>query len=203
MVSKMIMLAPPLLIDRREPQNTGAIRWRVGDDAAVAQLDHAARVGSYLRLVGHHDDCHAALGVKPGEHLHQLRRGLRIEGASRLIGEDQGRIGHQRPSDGDALLLAARQLRRPVTGAIEEANFGQGVRRQLSAVVRAPVDERQLNLGNRWQAREQVVRLEHEADAPAANPGELGLAQPAHIVPFQFVRAARGLVQTAQDVHQC
>ena len=47
-------------------------------------------------------------------------RGL-VEVAGRLVGEDQGRVGDQRPGDRHALLLAAGQLRRLVVDAVAEA----------------------------------------------------------------------------------
>ena len=42
---------------------------------------------------------------------------LRIERARRLIEQQYLRIPHQRPSDGDALLLPARQLRALLTNS--------------------------------------------------------------------------------------
>ena len=48
---------------------------------------------------------------------------VRVEIAGRLVGEDQRRIVGQRARDGDALLLAARQLRRVVMSAIVQADL--------------------------------------------------------------------------------
>ena len=50
------------------------------------------------------------------------RRRLRVEVAGRLVGEDDGRAGDQRPRHGDALLLAAGELGRAVRAAAGEAD---------------------------------------------------------------------------------
>src|SRR5918993_1164155 len=50
--------------------------------------------------------------------LHHIGAGLRVEVAGRLVGEDHGRFADQRPGDGDALLLAARELGRAVGAAV-------------------------------------------------------------------------------------
>ena len=51
-----------------------------------------------------------------------LAAGAAVEVAGRLVGEDHLRPAGERPGDGDALLLAARQLARPVLQAVAEAD---------------------------------------------------------------------------------
>ena len=46
-------------------------------------------------------------------------RGL-VEVAGRLVGHDDGGVGRERPGEGDALLLATRELRRVVAEAMAE-----------------------------------------------------------------------------------
>ena len=47
----------------------------------------------------------------------------RVEVAGRLVGQDHRRLGDERPGDGDALLLAARQLAGPVVGPVGEPDL--------------------------------------------------------------------------------
>ena len=52
--------------------------------------------------------------------------GRAVEVAGRLVGEDQGGIGDERPGDRDALLLAAGQLGRLVVEPVAEARAARG-----------------------------------------------------------------------------
>ena len=53
--------------------------------------------------------------------LEDVAGGVRIEVAGRLVGEQKARRVGDGAGDGDALLLAARQLRRPVVEPLAEA----------------------------------------------------------------------------------
>ena len=53
-----------------------------------------------------------------------------VEVAGRLVGEDDLRARAERAGDGDALLLAARQLRREMIGAMRQADLGQQAARR-------------------------------------------------------------------------
>ena len=57
------------------------------------------------------------------EHLHHFLAMLGVEVAGRLVGEDQLGVADQGAGDGDALLLAARQLARPMLGAVGDADL--------------------------------------------------------------------------------
>ena len=56
---------------------------------------------------------------------HDLEARRRIERAGRLVGEDQLRVVDQRARDGDALLLAAGELRGVMVRARAEADLLQ------------------------------------------------------------------------------
>jgi hypothetical protein len=60
--------------------------------------------------VRHHDHRDALIAIEAGDQIHDLAAGLGIEVAGRLVGQKNGRIGHDRARDGDALLLAAGQF---------------------------------------------------------------------------------------------
>jgi len=82
-------------------------------------------VGGDLHLMGHQSYRDAACAVQADEHLHQVSGSLRIEGAGRLVGQDQRRVRDQRAGDGDALLLAAGKLCRAVMSAMPQPHLSQ------------------------------------------------------------------------------
>ena len=79
-------------------------------DAAVADDEDAVGVGRGARVVGHEDDGLAALVAGPPQRVEELVAGRVVEVAGRLVGEQERRPGDERAGDGDALLLAGRQL---------------------------------------------------------------------------------------------
>ena len=92
----------------------------------------------------------------------------RVEVAGRLVGEQHGRPAHEGAGDGDALLLAARKLGRLVPEPVGQADrldeFLEPTRVEL-----APGDrQRQGDVLRRRQGRQEVERLEDEADLVAA-----------------------------------
>ena len=105
---------------------------------------------------------------------HDVGAGVAVEVAGRLVGEDQRGFGDERPGDGDALLLAARQLGRLVVEPVAQAEPLEGRRgaRRALAARDALVEQGRGDVVERRRARQQVVRLEDEADGPAAEPGQ-------------------------------
>src|SRR5215216_4511786 len=75
----------------------------------VESKDAAAHLVHHLPVV--RDDQDGGPGaVDPVEQLHDPDRGLRVEVAGGLVGEEEWRMVHERPRDRHALLLAAREL---------------------------------------------------------------------------------------------
>ena len=81
--------------------------------------------GRDVRVVGDEHDRPAGR-VELAEQGDDLGAGVAVEVAGRLVGEDQRRLRHERAGDGDALLLAAGQLRRLVVDAVAEAQPLEG-----------------------------------------------------------------------------
>src|SRR5439155_19253786 len=69
--------------------------------------------------------------------------------------------------------------------------------------VETGVGERQLDVGQRARARDQVVALEDEADLAVAKVREVVLVEVANVDAVDQVATAGGYVQAAEDVHQC
>ena len=128
-----------------------------------------------------------------------LGAGAGVEVAGGLVGEhDRGAAG-ERAGARDALLLAAGQLARPVAEPVAQADrVDHGVEPLLVGLAAGDV-ERERDVLERGQRRDQVERLEHEADGVAAQPGEglvgqrrhLGVADP-HLAAARSRRARRG-----------
>ena len=186
----------------RVPGDTGDAAF-VRLNQSVAETDDPFGVRGDVVLVRHHDD-RASLVVQPGEQLHDLQGRFRVQVAGGFIRQNEIRIVDQAAGDGHALLLAAGQLRRPVPQPLAQADHrGQGV----AAFFGLPVDaalvvQRHLDVLDDRQLRNQVVRLEHEADPAGANPRQFAIVHLGHVVVAQEVRAGRGLVQATQEIQQ-
>jgi hypothetical protein len=94
------------------------------DDAAVAHSEEAVGASGHCGIVGDDNDG-GPVGVKAVEQLHDLfTRGL-IQLAGWLVGQEQARTVRERAGDRHALHLAARELGRPMAGALCEADILQ------------------------------------------------------------------------------
>ena len=138
------------------------------------------RVLGDVGLVRDQHDGQPALVVQPLEDPHHLDARARVEVAGRLVGEQQRRVVDQRAGDGDALLLAARQLVRMVIEPLAEADRLERRGGALAALLgadAAPVEQRQLHVLERDGPRQQVEALEHEADLVVADVRERPLVE--------------------------
>ena len=144
----------------------------------VEHVDDAAREVGVGRRVGHHDDGRAFL-VELAEHAHDLLAVRGVEVAGRLVGQDQLGLADQGAGDGDALLLAARQLRRPMLGAVRDADLVEHSLDPLPALrCRVIViEQRELDILAHRKLVDQVEALEDEADVALARVGELRFAR--------------------------
>ncbi len=95
------------------------------DDLAVRQRDAPVHAAGELHVVGR--DQHRDLGRLDQLHqgLEHVVGGVRIEIAGRLVREQHPRRIGDRARDRDTLLLAARQLRRPMGDAVAEAEIAE------------------------------------------------------------------------------
>jgi hypothetical protein len=104
-------------------------------------------------------------------------RAERVQRARGLVGEDDGRLGDQRPCDGDALLLATRQLGGSVALTVLETDHAHELREPLAIGLPSCQPERQRHVLRGRQRRDQVERLEDEPDARSSQPCERVLAK--------------------------
>ena len=71
-----------------------------------------------IRIVRHQHQRRAAGSMDVEQQVDDLSTGRAVEIAGRFVGEQQRRIVGERASDRDALLLAARELRRIMMSAL-------------------------------------------------------------------------------------
>src|SRR5262249_5574607 len=95
---------------------------------------------------------------------------LRVEVAGGLVGKEEHRIGNDRPSDRDALLLTTRELTREVMHAIAEPDYTKRGLNASSAVRlgHPEQEQRQFDVFESRQNRDEMIELEDKADVLAA-----------------------------------
>ena len=76
----------------------------------VAEVDGAVGNGGELFIVGDNDKGLAEAVAEVEEEVVQLLLVLGVEGAGRLVGQDDSRVVDEGAGNGYALLLAAREL---------------------------------------------------------------------------------------------
>src|ERR1019366_8104383 len=113
------------------------------DDLAIAQADYALGLLGDVGLVGNQDDG-APLFVQPRKDSQDVLGGVRVEVPGRLVGEDQGWVGDDRPCYRHPLLLAAGKLRWLVMQSVGHPHGAQRILRALAArcAVESRVGER-------------------------------------------------------------
>src|ERR1700761_4716916 len=91
---------------------TPPISWLRRDGSALGERNDAVAALGQRRVMGDEQQRRAALGMQREEQIDHLLAGLAIEIAGRLVGQKERGLRRESTRDGDALLLAARELRR-------------------------------------------------------------------------------------------
>src|SRR4051794_24646977 len=188
---------------RREPASGGGRRVLLLD-LAVLHADDAAGLVGDRRVVGRGHDGDAEVGAEVPEQADDGGAGLVVEVGGRLVGEGQPRVADERTRDRGPLLLAAGHLRRHVVDAVAEADQLQQLDRPPAQ--RRPVvgleHQRQLDVLDRGQERDEVVALEDVADRVVAQGGELALGERRGVLAVDGDRALGRPVEPADHVEQ-
>src|SRR5262245_41969239 len=149
-------------------------RRSVGQHALV-EVQHPAGALGGVRIVGDHDDGLLELAIEPLEQLEDLFPRLAVEVAGRLVGQQQRRIAHDGARDRHPLLLPAGELAWVVPEPLPEADDAERVLGAFDPLLAAHLDQqqRQLDVLERGQHRDQVIELEDVADVARAPAGEI------------------------------
>ena len=128
----------------------------------------------------------------------------RIEVPGRLVAQQQLWLVDERAGDGDSLAFATRQPGWQVPGSAAEANSGE---RRAGAFGSAgswppPIGFRQHHVLEHRPVREQVERLEDEAQVAAAKPGPLAVGERCDVDTVEPVGPGALSIQATDDVEQ-
>jgi hypothetical protein len=127
--------------------------------------------------VGHDHDRLPGAVEAPQQPQH-VGGGGAVEVAGGLVGQQQRRLVHERPGDGDTLALAAGEQGRQRLGLVGHAQLLQqrhGPAAGGGPAPRSPAEETlQLDVVQDGEVLDQVEGLEHEPDLPSPQPGPPG-----------------------------
>ncbi len=168
------------------------------DGDAVGQPDRLVEV------VGDEDDGLLQDRLQPQELVLHLAADQRIERRERLVEEPELGADRQRAGDADALLLAAGELAREARLAAAEANeLDHLARPRLARRPRRPLHlQREGDVPEHRQVRQQGEVLEHHAHAVAAQLDQLAAGDLSKVAPLEEHLPRRRLDQPRQAAHQ-
>src|SRR5205085_3084971 len=139
------------------------------DDAPVEEMNRAVGVARITRVVCDHADGRAAL-MQFAQQVHYRLAVFGVEVSGRLVREQDQRLTGHSASDGDALLLTARQLTRQMLRAMRHADALKRIGYALLAfgARQAAISERQFDVLIDVQVADQIEALKDEADLAVA-----------------------------------
>ena len=151
-------------------RSSGHDSWRSKRDHATIPVGvsvtlRSARAAAARECVASRQAAPCSRTCSTSSDEHALGGG-RVEIAGRLVGEDELRPVHEGPRDRDALQLAARERVRQARLEAGEADRRQhgGDAHRIGGVLQ---QQRQADVGGHGQVRQDVERLEHEAEVMA------------------------------------
>ena len=172
------------------------------DHPPVLQTDDAVCLHRNGIIVG--DEHHGvALIVHLLQHSQHFAAGVAVQCAGRLVGQNDRRVPHQCPGDGNTLLLAAGKLVGAVPELIAQTHllqhlFGPGV---ALGAADARIHQRHLHVLHQVEPWQKIVLLEDKAQHLVADRSQLVAVHLAHIPAVEPVGSVGGHIQTADDVH--
>ena len=175
----------------------------VGRDDAVREVHDAICVLlRKFRVVRNHDD--QTIVGDLGEQVHDLNARFGIERAGGLVCQQDLGVVDKRAGDGDALHLTAGKLAGALVDVVAEADLLQRLDGTLLALLRGDAGKRQgeLDVGEYALMGDEVVALEHEADAVVAVgvPIAVFVLVGGHAVDDHVARVV--MIEAADDVEQ-
>ncbi len=132
---------------------------------------HADPIGDaerFLLVVGHEQRRDAELGLDPADLVAQREADLGVERRQRLVEQEHLGLHGERPGEGDALLLAARQLVWIAVGECGELDELEHLVDPVLALLARDLagPQAEVDVERDVEVREQAVALEHHAHVP-------------------------------------
>ncbi len=143
-------------------------------DGAVTNPDDAVGDVEHFEVVGGGDDGGPAFLIHLAEEVDDRLAGVEVEVAGGFVGENDGGVVGEGAGDGDALLLAAGELRRLVEEAMAEFDpFEDAGGFLVGVCVRhAGEDHREGDIFKSSHHGDEIERLKNVPDLAGAQPGE-------------------------------
>jgi hypothetical protein len=175
----------------------------VARDAAAREAHDPVGALGEREVVRHEDERGARVAVELLHHPDDAAPGLLVEVAGRLVGEEDLRPVRERARERDPLLLAAGKLGGIMVEALPEADPAEQRCGALAgAVVVAPELERHQHVLERGQRRQEVERLEDEADVRRPKPGPAILGKSEDVLAVQDHPTSARLVEPRQKAEK-
>ena len=171
-------------------------------ERAFLQLDHSVWCLAHeIEIVRRHHDGGAAR-VDVSEQLEDTARRALVQVAGGLVSQEHRRLIDQCPRDGDALLLAARQLARVRLRLRREADLREHAHhaRRDCRGARARHFERERDVLFGGAVLEQPEILKYDAEL-AAQHGDIAGAHLVHVVSRNAHLARRGALVGVDELH--
>src|SRR3954469_12834276 len=154
---------------RRASTRNASLRLAMFMSRHLPSVEETNRASGLLReavVVRDHHDGRAVFFVQLFEDAHDLVAHGGIEIAGRLVGEHDARLSDDGARDGNALLLAAGELRRKVMDARRKADAVERRQRQFLPLARGdlPIQQREFPRGRPRQVGPGGEALEDEAE---------------------------------------
>ena len=188
--------------DQVEPVEDARRRPHGGNLAVGEQHDRGSQPGDLGNGVADIDDRHPAFIAQALDVGQDLGLARLVEGRQRLVHQQQAGVGEQRPADGDALLLPAREPPRP---PLQQTGDAQQIDHALEIVAplggrREPAAVQQVL--SHGQMREQAAFLEHVADAALVSRHEDAARRIDEACAVDEHRALLGTNEPGDDIDQ-
>ncbi len=140
---------------------------------------HDARRGSWVTIT----TVVPVITCEPGEQRHDLVAGDRVEGAGRLVGEEETTVADHRSRDRNALTLSTGEVIRvavDVVGQVDSPQHVAAARSRLSGGDTVEF-EREHDVLDRGQRRDEIQLLEHVSDMASTQLGMFAGSHRRHI----------------------
>lgn len=199
LLRKAFLAMNPAMVIR--VQSTGKMSL---DQFSLFQMDAAGADGGGARIVRDHDNRFAGVAREGTENVENFGGGSGIQIAGRFVSDDQARIGDEGACDGDTLFLAAGKLFGQMMHARAEADeFESDFDLFLaSAAGKLGEQERQFDVFERGEDRNQIERLENKSDVLISPIGELRFVEARDFDALHEAFAFGGAIDAGDDVKQ-
>jgi predicted dehydrogenase len=156
-------------------------------------------------IMRHQDGCQVPFQAQIRQQRKNFVAGSLVQITRRLIRQQQRRIPDERARNGHALLLAAGKFSRAMLRPVGQPDFIQPLARfgQRFRSILAPDQARQHHIFRTGEFRQQMVLLPDVTNLAIAEIGDLRVGERRHFAAPEPDGAARGLVESGDQIKQC